>query len=179
MPCVGEQTAAGSARAASEEVVPGKKEPEDIQIVARNRRATYLYEIIEKIEAGLALVGSEVKSVRAGKVSMSDAYATPRGNEIFLVNLNIAAYEKATIERHDPLRARKLLLHRRQIHRLLVKIKERGLTLIPLQVYFRNGVAKVEIGLARGKHKFDKRESIARKDQRREMERMVSRTGRE
>lgn len=159
--------------------MPGQKDPEEVRVVARNRRATYLYEVLEKIEAGLALVGSEVKSVRAGKVSMSDAYAIPRGREIFLLNLNIAAYEKATIGGHDPLRARKLLLHKRQIERLLGKIRERGLTLIPLQVYFKGSVAKVELGLARGKRKFDKREAIAKKDQRREMERVRARMDRE
>jgi SsrA-binding protein len=151
----------------------------EIRVVARNRRAGFLYEILETIEAGLVLVGSEVKSVRAGKVSLSDAYAQPEGNEIFLVHLNIAAYEKATIVPHEPLRRRKLLLHRRQVHRLMGKIKERGLTLIPLQIYFRGSVAKVELGLARGKHKYDKRESIARKDLRRDMERLHARRGRE
>jgi SsrA-binding protein len=151
----------------------------EIRVVARNRRAGFLYEILETIEAGLVLVGSEVKSVRAGKVSLTDAYATPEGSEIYLLHLHIAAYEKASILPHEPLRPRKLLLHRRQLHRLMGKIRERGLTLIPLQIYFRGSVAKVELGLARGKHKYDKRESIARKDLRRDMERLHARRGRE
>jgi len=155
------------------------KTDDEIRIVARNRRATFLYEILETVEAGLALIGSEVKSVRDGKVSLTDAYASPEGNEIYLYNLHISVYEKTSIERPDPMRRRKLLLHRRQIHRLAVKIRERGLTLIPLQVHFRNGRAKVEIALARGKHKYDKRESIAKKDLRREMERLHARRGRE
>ena len=155
------------------------KTDEDIRVVARNRRATFLYEVIETIEAGLVLVGSEVKSVRAGKVSLSDAYALPEGNEIYLLHLNIAAYEKATILPHDPMRRRKLLLHRRQVHRLLGKVKERGLALIPLRIYFRGSVAKVELALARGKHKYDKREAIAKKDLRRDMERLHSRRGAE
>jgi len=158
--------------------VPAPKDRDEIKVVVRNRKATYLYEILERVEAGISLVGSEVKSIRAGKVSLSDAYATPRDGEVFLLNLNVAAYEKATIEKHDPLRPRKLLLHRRQIERLLAKVKERGLTLIPLQIYFKGGVAKVELGLARGKAKFDKRESIARKDQRRDLERAMARAGR-
>ncbi|MFH1143392.1 MAG: SsrA-binding protein SmpB [Candidatus Eisenbacteria bacterium] len=152
-----------------------QKEQEGIQVVVRNRRATYLYEILERIEAGIALVGSEVKSIRAGKVSLSDAYAAPKDGEIVLINLNIAAYEKATVDRHEPLRPRTLLLHRRQIQRLMGKIKERGLTLIPLQIYFKDGRAKVELGLAKGKHKYDKRESIAKKDLRRDMERIAAR----
>jgi SsrA-binding protein len=155
------------------------KTDDDIHVVARNRRATFLYEILETVEAGLALVGSEVKSVRDGKVSLTDAYAAPEGNEIYLYNFHISVYEKTSLERPDPLRRRKLLLHRRQIHRLATKIRERGFTLIPLQIHFRNGRAKIEIALARGKHKYDKRESIMKKDLRREMERLHARRGRE
>lgn len=155
------------------------KTDEAIRVVARNRRASFLYEILETIEAGLALVGSEVKSVRAGKVTLTDAYAAPEGNEIFLFNLHIAVYEKSTIERPDPIRRRKLLLHRRQILRLAGKIRERGLTLIPVQVYFKGGRAKVELALARGKRKYDKREAIAKKDLRRDLERLHARRERE
>jgi SsrA-binding protein len=159
--------------------MPVPRPDAEVRVIARNRRATFLYEILETIEAGLALVGSEVKSLRAGKVSLTDAYALPQGSEIYLHNLHIAAYEKATITPHDPLRRRKLLLHRRQILRLAGKIRERGLTLIPLQVYFRGSVAKVELALARGKRKFDKREAIAKKDLRRDMERLRAGRGRE
>jgi len=155
--------------------VSPEKDKDEIRIVVRNRRAKYLFEIIETLEAGIVLVGSEVKSLRAGKVSLSDAYATLHNGEIFLIKMHIAPYDKATIEPHAPLRRRKLLLHRRQIRRLLGKVKERGLTLIPLQVHFRKGVAKVEIGLARGKRKYDKRESIARKDLKRDMDRVAAR----
>ncbi len=156
-----------------------ERESQEIRVIVRNRRATFTYEILEKIEAGLVLRGSEVKSLRAGKVSLSDAYATEDGGEIFLLNLHIAPYDKATCEAHDPLRRRKLLLHRRQIQKLLGKIRERGLTLIPLQIYFREGTAKVEIGLARGRRKYDKREAIAKKDLRRDLERAGARQRRE
>lgn len=151
----------------------------EVTIVVRNRRAGYLYEIFDRVEAGLVLVGSEVKSLRAGKVSLADAYATPKGGEIFLVNLHIAAYEKATIQPHEPMRPRKLLLHRRQIEKLIAKVTERGLTLIPTQIYFRGGVAKVELGLARGKRKFDKRHAIADRDLKRDMDRIRARMDQE
>jgi SsrA-binding protein len=152
-------------------VATKRDKDEDIHVVARNRRATFLYEIIERIEAGLALVGSEVKSVRAGKVTLSDSYATPKGRELYLMNAHIASYDKASIDGHDPLRPRKLLLHRRQIERLIAKVSERGLTLVPLQIYFRGSVAKVELGLGRGKHKYDKRRTMAERDGKREIER--------
>lgn len=153
--------------------MPGKKPDSDgIQVVVRNRKARYLYEILDSFEAGLALRGSEVKSLRAGKVSLSDAYATARGQEYYLVNLHISAYDKASIDLPEPLRPRKLLLHKRQIRRLLGRVQERGLTLIPLQIYFRGGYAKVEIAVARGKRKFDKRESIAKRDAKRDLDRL-------
>lgn len=156
-----------------------EKGSEPVRVVVRNRRARYLYEILETIEAGLVLRGSEVKSLRAGRVSMSDAYAAPDEGEVFLVNLHIPAYDKATVDVPDPRRRRKLLLHRRQIQRLEGKIRERGLTLIPIQIYFRGGVAKVELGLARGKRKYDKREAIAKRDLQRDLERTRARLGRE
>jgi SsrA-binding protein len=155
--------------------VPGKKsETEDLKVVVRNRRAHHDYEILDRFEAGLVLQGSEVKSLRAGKASLADAYAAPQGSEYFLVNLHIPAYEKASIDPHNPLRPRKLLLHKNQIRRLLVRTQERGLTLIPLQIYFRGQVAKVELALARGKRKYDKREAIAKREADRDMERMRS-----
>lgn len=150
-----------------------KTEKEDgLKVVVRNRKARYDYEIVDTLEAGLVLVGSEVKSLRAGKVSLSDAYASPKGNELYLVNLHISPYDKATGEPHEPLRSRKLLLHKRQIRRLLVKIQERGFTLIPLQIHFRDGRAKVEIALARGKRRYDKRDAIAKRDAQRDLERL-------
>jgi len=158
--------------------VAKKKAPDpDIKIVVRNRKARHDYEIFDTIEAGLVLVGSEVKSLRAGKVSISDAYAAPRGAELYLVNLHIAAYEMASVDPHEPLRARKLLLHRKQIRKLLGRIQERGLTLIPLAIYFRKGRAKVELGVARGKKRYDKRDSIAKRDARRDMDRVRAAKG--
>ncbi len=156
-----------------------KKDSEDLKVVVRNRRAQHDYELLDRFEAGLALQGSEVKSLRAGKASLSDAYAVPRGTEYFLVNLHITAYEKASVDPHDPLRARKLLLHKNQIRRLLTRTQERGLTLIPLQIYFRGPFAKVELALARGKRKYDKREAIAKREADRDIERMRSARERE
>lgn len=147
------------------------QEEEGVKLVVRNRKARHDYEIFDTFEAGLVLMGSEVKSLRAGKVTITDAYASPRGEEMFLLNLNIAAYDKATVDPHEPQRSRKLLLHKRQIRRLLGRIQERGLTLIPLRIYFRDGKAKVELGLARGKRKYDKREALAKRDARRDMDR--------
>lgn len=148
-------------------------------MVARNRRATHEYEILERFEAGLVLIGSEVKSLRAGKVNLSDAYAAPRGQELFLLNLHISPYDKASLDAHVPLRPRKLLMHRRQIVRLIVRVNERGLTLVPLQIYFRGGVAKVELGLGRGKHKFDKRAALAERDSKREIARVKAQMDRD
>ncbi len=151
-----------------------KKNPEDkdVKVVVRNRKATHQYEILDRFEAGIVLQGSEVKSLRAGKVSLSDAYAAPRDGEYYLLNLHIAAYDKATIDPPDPLRVRKLLLHKRQIRRLMARVHERGLTVIPLQIHFRAGIAKVEMAVARGKKKYDKREAIAKRDAQRDLDRM-------
>jgi SsrA-binding protein len=141
--------------------------------VTSNRRALHDYEILEKVEAGLVLLGPEVKSLREGKANLSDAYAVLRRGEAFLVNAHVSPYEKAGRENPPPRRERKLLLHRGEIARLAGKVAERGLTLVPLSVYFKNGRAKVELGLARGKRVHDKRESIRRREQEREMERAV------
>ena len=168
----GGAAAADDSSRVEERPVPKKPTQDpDVQVVVRNRKATYLYEIMDRFEAGLVLQGSEVKSLRAGKVSLSDSYANARGEELFLLNLHIAAYDKASVDPHEPLRPRKLLMHRRQIRRLLVRVKEQGLTLIPLQIYFRGGYAKVELGLARGKRKYDKRAAIAKRDAKRDLER--------
>ena len=153
----------------------GKKKTiveEGVKLVVRNRKARYDYEIFDTYEAGLVLVGSEVKSLRAGKVTLSDSYAAPRGEEMFLLNLHIATYDKASVDPHEPLRPRKLLLHKREIRRLLVRTQERGLTLIPLRIYFKEGKAKVELALARGKRKYDKRDAIAKRDAKRDMDRV-------
>ena len=144
------------------------------QIIASNRRARYEYEILDTWEAGMVLVGPEVKSLRAGNANLSDSYAMTRRGELWLLNLHISPYKQAGRDNPDPRRERKLLLHRREIEKLDSQINERGLTLVPLSLYFMNGRAKVEIGLARGKKRYDKRESIKRREQDREMARATS-----
>jgi SsrA-binding protein len=139
--------------------------------VATNRRARQKFQIIEKLEAGIVLRGSEVKSLRGGKAQMTDAYAVVDDGEVWLRNLHIPPYEPASRENHDPERPRKLLLHRSEIERLIGKTAERGLTLVPTRIYFKGSRAKVELGLARGKEGRDRRREIADRDLRREVER--------
>ena len=146
-------------------------DPEEIRIVARNRKAKFEYELFDRYEAGLVLVGSEVKSLREGRASLDDAFAKLRNGELFLISAHIPEYEKATIETHDPKRARKLLLHGQEIRRLQVKLSERGFTLVPLSLYFKGPYAKVELALAKGKKHFDKRESLRAREDRREIDR--------
>jgi SsrA-binding protein len=143
------------------------------QSICVNRRARHNYFIDETYEAGLVLVGSEVKSLRDGKANLSDSYARIQKGEALLVNAHISPYPGANQFNHEPTRTRKLLLHGREIERLTGKTKERGLTLIPLRMYFKHGRAKVELGLARGKKLYDKRETIRRKDAQREVERSI------
>jgi len=138
-----------------------------------NRQARHNYFIDETFEAGLVLLGSEVKSLRDGKANLSDSYAQIRKGEAFLINSHISPYSGANQFNHEPTRTRKLLLHAREIERLTGKTKERGLTLIPLKLYFKHGRAKVEIGLARGKKLYDKRETLRRKVAQREVERAI------
>jgi len=137
--------------------------------IASNRKAHFNYEILEKFEAGISLVGSEVKSLRAGNANLSDSYAVIQNNEAFLLNCHISPYTQAGPFNHDPLRTRKLLLHRHEINKLIGKTQEKGLTLIPLRLYFKKGRAKVELGLGKGKKLYDKRETIKRREQDREM----------
>lgn len=144
----------------------------NIKIICKNRKARFNFEIEDTMEAGISLQGSEVKSLRNGKANLSDAYAKVRGGEVFLVDAHISPYEQANRENHNPLRDRKLLLHKRQIRKLTGKVTERGYSLIPLKLYFKNGKVKVDLALAKGKKSFDKREAIKKKDQRREMERL-------
>jgi len=146
---------------------PGEKN------VCLNRLARFNYFIDETYEAGLVLVGSEVKSLRDGKANLKDSYARIQKGEAFLINAHVSAYPGANQFNHDPTRARKLLLHQREIERLTGKTKERGFTLIPLRLYFKNGKAKVELGLARGKKLYDKRETLRRKVAEREVERSL------
>ena len=135
-----------------------------ITVVATNRKAWHNFEIMDKFEVGIELVGSEVKSVRAAKVSFKDSFAALKKGEVILYNLHIAPYEKASHFNHEPERPRRLLLHRKEIRKMKSKIEERGLTLVPLKVYFRGKYAKVEIALARGKRKYDKRQAIAKRE---------------
>ena len=141
--------------------------------VCVNRHARFNYFIDEIYEAGLVLVGSEVKSLRDGKANIADSYARIQRGEAFLINAHVSAYPGANQFNHDPTRTRKLLLHQREIERLTGKTKERGFTLIPLRLYFKNGKAKVELGLARGKKLYDKRETLRRKVAEREVERSL------
>jgi len=147
-------------------------------VVATNRRARFEYEILDKVEAGLVLVGPEVKSLRAGNANLSDSYAFVRRGEMWLSGAHISPYAQASRDNPSPTRERKLLLHRREIERLAAKSKERGLTLVPLQLYFKGGRAKVEIGLARGKRMHDKRQTIKARESDRELARMKRRGGR-
>jgi SsrA-binding protein len=143
--------------------------------ICSNRKARHLYEILETVEAGLVLLGPEVKSLRAGRASLGDAYARIQGNEMYLVSAHISPYEQAGRANADPLRERKLLLHRSEIARLAGKVRERGLTLVPLRLYFRDGRAKVELALARGKRAYDKREAIRKREEDRSVRRVLRR----
>lgn len=145
------------------------------KIIASNRKAHFNYEILEKYEAGLCLVGSEVKSLREGKANLSDSYAVIRNNEAYLLNCHISAYSHAGPFNHDPLRTRKLLLHRHEIEKLIGKTQEKGLSLIPLRLYFKRGKAKVELGLGKGKKLFDKRETVKRREMDREVAKAMKR----
>ncbi len=141
------------------------------KVLAKNRKARHDFSIEETLEAGIALQGTEVKSMRAGKVNLKDSYAKVEGGEIFLYNMHVNTYEQASRFNHDPLRTRKLLMHRREINRLIGHVQEKGYTLVPLSVYLRKGMVKVELALAKGKKVFDKRRTLAEKDAKREMER--------
>ena len=141
------------------------------KLIAENRRARHEYNLLERVEAGLALTGSEVKSLRQGHAVLQRAYADSRDGELWLVGLHIPPYEQASIEPHDPDRARKLLLHRRQIEQLSSQVAEKGLTLVPTRLYFKNGRAKIELALGRGKEGRDKRRDIAERETKRRIER--------
>jgi SsrA-binding protein len=149
--------------------------PDGEKTVASNRRARHDYEIQERYEAGIVLSGSEVKSLRQGRASLTEAYARAQGGEVWLENMHIPPYEQGEKRGYDPLRPRKLLLHRREIERLIGKSKEQGLALVPMRVYFSHGLAKVEIGLGRGKREFEKRQATLKRQHDREMERAVGR----
>jgi len=156
----------------------GEKSERKSEQVAVNRKARFEYEILERFEAGLVLTGAEVKSVRDHKVSLSDSYARFQDGELYLVNLDIAPYEHAGGAPQEPKRARKLLLHRRELRKLVGKVAERGLTIIPLGVHFNNrGWAKVRLGLARGRQMYDKRRAIREREQKRDLARQMRKYG--
>ncbi len=149
--------------------------PEGERTAATNRRAHHDYQILDKFECGVVLTGSEVKSLRGGRASLSESYARIRGGEVWLENMHIPPYEQGEKRGYDPRRDRKLLLHRREIDRLIGQTAEKGLALVPLRVYFSHGLAKVELGVARGKRQFEKRQAIAEREHKREMERAAGR----
>jgi len=140
-----------------------------VKVVCQNKKAAHEYFITERYEAGLVLTGSEVKSLRQGKATLADGYAQVVGNEVLLYNVHISPYSHTHHEEQDPTRTRKVLFHRQEIRRLIGKIQEKGLTLIPTKIYFKNGWVKVELALAKGKKLYDKRESIKRREEEREI----------
>ena len=151
----------------------GKKESRSdvpVRLVALNRKASHIYELLERYEAGVVLQGTEVKSAREGRVNLKDSYAAPREGELYLVSAHISPYTHGTHENHDPERPRKLLFHAQELRRLIAKITERGLTLVPTRMYFKNGRLKVEVALARGKKQHDKRAAAKERDQKRDIE---------
>ena len=144
---------------------------EKVKIIAKNSKAFHDYFIDDRFEAGIELAGTEVKSIRQGKANLTDAYIRVRSGEAYVVGMHISPYEKGNIFNKDPLRVRKLLLHKSEINKLIGKTKEKGMAIVPLKVYFSKSLVKVEIGLAKGKKLYDKRDDIAKKDQKREAER--------
>ena len=148
-----------------------------IKTLATNRKAYHDYHIQDSIEAGIVLTGTEIKSIRMGRVSLGEAYVRPEGGELWLLNAHIARYEAGSYMSHEPGRPRKLLLHRKQIDSLISKVSEKGLTLLPLKLYIKDSIAKVEVALGRGKKLYDKRESIARREVDREIGRAMKRRG--
>jgi len=159
---------------------PGKNEPtrasakdETVKVITVNRQAYHDYYVERTIEAGIALLGTEIKSIRSGQVNLRGAYALARKDELWLENAHIAVYDHGNRYNHEPLRNRKLLLHKREINQLLAKVATKGLTLIPLKLYLKGGKAKIELGLCRGKKLYDKRDAIAERDAKREIERAI------
>lgn len=144
-----------------------------IKVIATNRKALHDYFVVETVEAGIVLTGTEIKSVREGRVNLRDGYAVIRNGEVWLLNVHIAPYTHGNRENHEPRRERKLLLHRKEINRLLGKLNERGWTLVPLRMYLRKNIAKIELALVRGKRLHDKRETIARRDADRDLRRAM------
>jgi SsrA-binding protein len=150
---------------------PRTMRPTGVKLIAQNKKAYHDYHIEETVEAGIALTGTEVKSLRAGRVNLRDSYAAVEKGEVFLIGTHISPYEQGNIFNHDPLRSRKLLLHAHEIRRLYGKVQMDGYTLVPTKIYFKDGRVKVEIGLAKGKTTYDKRQTLAKKEAQRDMER--------
>lgn len=153
-------------------------EAKPVKVITSNRRARYDYEILDTYEAGIVLTGSEVKSLRAGQANLKDSFAHVRDGELWLVGAYIAPYSYSREGGHDPERTRKLLLHRREIDRIAGRLAEQGLTLVPMQIYFREGRAKVQLGMGKGKRAYDKRQAIKSREQKREMDRALRERGR-
>lgn len=147
---------------------------EPVKVVATNRKARHEYFLLESYEAGIELRGSEIKSIRSGQISLAEAYVEIDGQQAWLVDAHIAPYEQAARFNHDPRRRRRLLLHKDEIRRLYDKVRQKGMTVIPLRVYLKDGIAKIEISTAKGKKLYDKRESIARRDVEREIQRNIN-----
>jgi len=145
----------------------------DFKQVAANRKASYDYEILEKVEAGISLTGTEIKSIRAGGASIREAYARPQHGEMWLYGAHIAPYAAASTMNHEPTRPRRLLMHRKQIREWSSTMAEKGLTIVPLTMYLKDGMAKVELGLAKGRKQYDKRQAIAKRDSQRDMQRAL------
>jgi SsrA-binding protein len=145
-----------------------------VKVLATNRKARHDYFLLDTYEAGIALLGSEIKSIRAGQISIKEAYVRVEGGEAWLVEAHVAPYNHANRNNHEPRRPRKLLLHKKEIHRMQDGVRKKGVTIIPTRVYLKNGRAKVEIAVARGKRNFDKRQAIAERDAQREIERQLS-----
>ncbi len=161
------------ARQKKKKRVAAGTDEDGIKIIVQNRKARHDYHAIDTWEAGIALQGTEVKSLRNGKANLRDSFARVDGNEVFLHNVHIGEYEEANQFNHEPMRKRKLLLHRLEIKRMRGRVEEKGLTLIPLKLYFKRGRAKVEIALAKGKREYDRRQDIAKRDARRDLERAL------
>ncbi len=149
------------------------------EVVATNRKAHHEYTLEDSVEAGLVLMGSEVKSIREHRVNLKDGYVEEKGGELWLINVHISEYDQASVFGHDPLRPRKLLLHKKEIARLITRMRERGYTLVPTLMYLKNGRAKVEIAVARGKKQYDKRAAISERDNKRDIERALKERFRE
>ncbi len=157
--------------------MPEPRRDDGLKVVATNRRARHEYEILDRWEAGLVLVGTEVKALRQGKANLGDAYAEIRDGEAWLLKMHIGPYEQGNRENHEPFRSRKLLLSRRELRKLRPRLEERGLTLVPLRLYFKRGLAKVELGLGRGRKLHDKRDATAKRDADRRIASQLGRRG--